>query len=85
MFKDFNRLAGRVIEAEPIRAVPAAQLSAIEKEPAQDASVRRHLDLKARLHELLLDRLNLSVIDKVQPAELRREIMNLVPQLLVEE
>ena len=85
MFKDFKMLSGRVVEAEPARAVPAAQVPLVEKEAAQDANVRRHLDLKARLHELLLDRLNLSVIDKVQPAELRREIMNLVPQLLVEE
>ena len=85
MFKDFHRLSGRTIEAEPVRAVPPPQAAAVEMEPPLDESVREHLDLKARLHGLLLDRLNLNVIDKVQPAELRREIMTLVPQLLIEE
>jgi len=47
-----------------------------------DAALLSHLDLKSQLHEELLGRLNLSLIDKVQPAELRREISNLVTEFL---
>jgi pilus assembly protein CpaF len=40
------------------------------------------LELKSRLHEVLLDRLNLSAIDKVDPEELRREVSELVNEEL---
>lgn len=53
--------------------------------PAQDAELLAHLDLKSRLHEVLLERLNLAVIDKVETADLRREVSTLVSQVLSEE
>jgi pilus assembly protein CpaF len=46
---------------------------------------REYLDLKGRMHEELLERLNLSVIDKVDRAELKRQIGSLVGQLLESE
>ncbi len=86
MFKEFNRISPRLVDNEPVRVNGAtAQSPVAEADRVQDDEIRQYLDLKARLHELLLDRLNLSVIDKVQTSELRREIMNLVPQFLAEE
>ena len=41
--------------------------------------------MKSRLHDMLLDRLNLSVVEKVEPTELRREIAGLVSTVLAEE
>lgn len=50
-----------------------------------DRALQDHLELKSRMHEALLDRLNLSMIDKVEPAELRRQIAALVSQMLEAE
>jgi len=45
----------------------------------------RWLDLKMRLHERLLEELNLSAIDKVPEADLRREVAAIVSDLLASE
>jgi pilus assembly protein CpaF len=50
-----------------------------------DQNLQSYLELKSRLHEGLLDRLNLSMIDKVQRPELKRQIASLVTQLLHSE
>ena len=50
-----------------------------------DTQLQARLELKSRFHESLLDRLNLSMIDKVDPKELRREVGNLVSAFLQEE
>ena len=42
-------------------------------------------NLKVTLHQRLLDMLNLSVIDKMAPEDFRREIGEMVRELLVEE
>ena len=44
-----------------------------------------HTDLKMHLHQRLLDMINLSVIDKMQPEVFRKEIGEIVRELLVEE
>jgi pilus assembly protein CpaF len=54
-------------------------------EEPQDKELLAHLELKSRLHEVLLERLNLAVIDKVEPEELGREVSGLVSQVLAEE
>ncbi|MEZ5824386.1 MAG: CpaF family protein [Geminicoccaceae bacterium] len=51
----------------------------------RDSELSRWLDLKTRLHERLLEELNLSAIDKVAPADLRREVGAIVSELLAEE
>ncbi len=72
---------------------PAATFAAPKPAPAPapaadvtqpDAGVEARLDLKSRLHARLLDQLNLSVLDKVQSSELRREIADLVSVFLKE-
>lgn len=90
MFKDFVlRRTDRKSEA------PAPQATATAASPAKsgnvvpyrkiDDSLRQYLDLKSRLHEELLGRLNLTVLDKVDRAELRREIGSLVHDFLAAE
>lgn len=64
------------------RVLPVAP---IERGPAIDPELRDWLDLKSSLHEALLDRLNLSVLDKVEEGELKRQISALVAQLLVQQ
>ena len=52
---------------------------------ADEATLVKELELKSRLHQALLDRLNFSVIDKVDPEELQREVATLVSQFTAEE
>jgi pilus assembly protein CpaF len=54
----------------------------LEPAVAQDAE---RLELKSRLHDVLLERLNLAVIDKIEEDELRREVSSLVSIALKEE
>lgn len=83
MFTQFTRSQkpsnGAVVEL----AKAAATVTAPEPSP-QEAELVARLELKSELHEVLLERLNLSVIDKVQPEELRREVATLVSQVLSE-
>ena len=75
MFKNFNKRGpealadGKIVLLNPGQEAPAAAQPA----PEEDLELLRSLELKSRLHDALLDRLNLSVIDKVVPEELRRE------------
>ncbi|MCV6824436.1 MULTISPECIES: CpaF family protein [Halocynthiibacter] len=49
---------------------------------ADDAELLKSLELKRRLHDALLDRLNLSIIDKIEPEDLRHEVSVLVNETL---
>ena len=51
----------------------------------EDDQLRRWLDLKTRLHERLLEELNLSAIEKVGKADLRREVATIVNEMLTSE
>ena len=86
MFKNFTRSGGsqdsNVVEMATAAVLP--RLSVPERNP-EDVALLDRLDLKSRLHEKLLDRLNLAVIDKVHRDELRREVSKVVSQLLAEE
>jgi pilus assembly protein CpaF len=48
----------------------------------EESKLAEWLELKSDLHNALLERLNLSVIDKVERAELRREVAQVVTQNL---
>ena len=90
MFKDFvMRRSDRKADAPLARQAPVADTPAkpINIVPYRkiDDSLRQYLDLKSRLHEELLGRLNLTVLDKVDRAELRREIGGLVHDFLAAE
>jgi pilus assembly protein CpaF len=84
MFQQFRK------EQKAERPRPAP-LAAITKAPEPDRFAEQDprstfwLDLKTRLHERLLDMLNLSAIDKVAPSDLRREVSTIVNELLAKE
>ncbi|SFC07767.1 CpaF family protein [Tropicimonas isoalkanivorans] len=89
MFKNFSKRAIAETDGKVV-ALPGA-LSSVSEERArqvpteQERELGEFLQLKSRLHDALLDRLNLSVIDKIQPDDLRREVASLVSQVLSEE
>ncbi|MEO1538153.1 MAG: CpaF family protein [Pseudomonadota bacterium] len=88
MFKGFGKTGGSQTEADasaPQETAQEAQERALRSLNTPDAKLTERLELKNRLHTALLERLNLSVIDKVQTEELRREVANLVQQVLAEE
>ncbi len=83
MFKEFRARRGgtgaEVVEIDTRRAPAEAA------HPEIDTELQAHLELKSRMHEALLERLNLSVIDKVEKSELRRQVAALVTQLLEQD
>jgi pilus assembly protein CpaF len=97
MFKDFVLRQGeRPSQAKKPPAPPGAASSAPSgngAKPGQeitpyreiDHALRAYLDLKSRLHDELLGRLNLAVLDKVERSELRKEISTLVQDFLAAE
>ena len=91
MFKSFGKNgtnAPAPVNGENVVGMDAAQRvtsTALKSLTKQDKELTDRLELKSRLHEALLERLNLSVIDKVQTEELRREVANLAQAVLAEE
>ena len=90
MFRQFSQIKGDVDTVGNGAAQPAAVAikTEIETLPAfndHDPRGTFWIDLKTRLHERLLDMLNLSAIDKVAPSDLRREVSTIVNQLLAKE
>lgn len=91
MFKAFgksdDKTPGKAPGAvpDPTEAASRVTASALRSLNPRDKDLSDRLELKSRLHEALLERLNLSVIDKVQTEELRREVANLAQAVLAEE
>ncbi|MCU9847843.1 CpaF family protein [Defluviimonas sp. WL0024] len=86
MFKQFTRTEKPVDpKIVAIGARAPRQEAAPAAPTAEESELMARLELKSKLHDVLLDRLNLAVIDRVQPDELRREVAALVSQALTEE
>lgn len=96
MFKDFD-LRRRQPKGER-HAAPAVPADTMDRESRHaaaplvaspyreiDEALRARLDLKSRLHEELLGRLNLAVLDRVERSALKREISGLVNDTLAAE
>jgi len=67
-------------------AAPAPEVTLQDRQRAErDEQLSRWLDLKTRLHERLLEELNLAAIEKVAKADLRREVAAIVNELLTSE
>ncbi|HEX6114872.1 MAG TPA: CpaF family protein [Geminicoccaceae bacterium] len=83
----FSRFATRNERdaAAPNGATPAAAVPPDPRQTEQDEQLGRWLDLKTRLHERLLEELNLSAIEKVAKPDLRREVAAIVNELLTSE
>ncbi|MDU8946031.1 CpaF family protein [Ovoidimarina sediminis] len=85
MFKNFNKRAPEA-EANVIALKPEVAAFRPEDDLSQeDRDLIKLLELKSRLHEALLDRLNYAVIDKVVPEDLRREVAALVTEVVTSE
>jgi len=90
MFRQFTQVHGEVANTE--RA--SGSQGTIDVKPESDPlpAFNDHdprgtfwIDLKTRLHERLLDMLNLSAIEQVAPSDLRREVSTIVNELLARE
>jgi pilus assembly protein CpaF len=69
----------------PIRPDAEQEISAAILAPGRDEAEEERIELKSRLHNQLLDHLNLAVIDKIEEETLRGEIGKLVTNALREE
>lgn len=90
MFRSFHRTADAAapVAANVVPMLPTAARPAPAPRPGpspEEIALTERLELKSRLHDVLLDRLNLNVIDKVAPEDLRREVAGLVTQVLASE
>ncbi len=86
MFRKFNQEVGQPQpKIVPLPVTPALRELPPGRDTAADSGLMEWLQLKSRLHDELLERLNLSVIDKVREEDLRREILGLVKGFLAGE
>lgn len=89
MFGQFTRTGktagAKVIEFGGKSTPPAPTTVADPLEATRDSELVARLELKSRLHDVLLERLNLAVLDKVEIEELRREVAALVSKVLTDE
>jgi len=92
MFRDFvgrrgdaGKQAPGTLRLVPPQPDPLPAQPVMHKPAGIDAALRARLDLKSSLHELLLSRLNLAVLDRVERSELKAEIGTLVLDYLKAE
>ncbi|MFD1156582.1 CpaF family protein [Roseovarius aestuarii] len=88
MFKSFTKTSAAASPDDNVIVLNNDQLEAdalAERQTQEERELVEFLELKSRLHEALLDRLNFSVIEKVEPQELRREVATLVGEVLTAE
>jgi pilus assembly protein CpaF len=85
MFKNFSKRSSADTNVVALNA-DAPVVAGLEAEiTAEEKEFVKFLELKSRLHEALLDRLNFSVIDKIVPEDLRREVAALVAEFVAAE
>jgi pilus assembly protein CpaF len=89
MFREFVGRKAAKTDQSPVIQLVADNTGPSEEETmrlaAERASESDHIELKARMHNRLLDTLNLAVIDKIEEETLRGEIGKLVTVGLREE
>ena len=89
MFREFVGRKAAKTDQSPVIQLVADNTGPSEEEKmrlaAERASESDHIELKARMHNRLLDTLNLAVIDKIEEETLRGEIGKLVTVGLREE
>lgn len=86
MFKEYrSRRADQKSNVLPLELPVAVPAAAKAQHEEIDEELQAHLELKNRLHGELLDRMNLSLVDKVERSELKRQIASLVSGLVEAE
>jgi pilus assembly protein CpaF len=68
-----------------VQLTPATVVKGAAPHYEIDVELQNWLALKSSLHEAMLNRVNLSVIDKMDPVEVKRQIAGLVSQLLLDQ
>jgi pilus assembly protein CpaF len=84
MFNDYISRR-KAVPANVVQLKPVNVEQDVPPMPEIDLDLQNWLELKSSLHEAMLDRLNLSVIDKVDAVEFKRQIAGLVTQLLADQ
>jgi len=86
MFKDFVNIGKGGAKGEKVLPFARAEKPAPAPLPVilfpEDPALQAALELKSRMHDVLLERLNLAAIEKVELEELRREVAALVNEEL---
>ncbi len=82
--KTANVVANDTSPAVAAQATKATQATPTQQDVALD-KLSQYTELKMRMHQRLLDMINLSVIDKMTPEDFHNEIGELVRELLLEE
>ncbi len=86
MFKEYrSRRADQKSNVLPLDRAIEIPVPVQAQHETIDEDLQAHLELKNRLHGELLDRMNLSLIDKVERSELKRQIASLVSGLVEAE
>lgn len=73
------------LPAPPAAAISPLPASAVEPAQKQVLLSQRLLDAKVRMHRKLIEEINLSALEKLPEAEMRREVHQLVAQYIVTE
>lgn len=82
----FSDLKGKKSpSADAPEARPAAPLAARELAAPMSDATRDYLELKVRLHQRLIEEINLNVLDRFNRAELKHEIGGAIGWLLADE
>jgi pilus assembly protein CpaF len=83
----FSKPNGVAPAAAPASPAPLLSEAGILKQPGSplQSYAPAYIDLKLRLHQQMLDIMNLSVIDKMPQEQIRREVGELVKELLSKE
>ncbi len=86
MFGDFKKKSKPQNDKKTVVEMPRPGGGSLllERKP-NTVALQKRLDLKQRLHDELLDQLNLSLIDKVEVGELRNEISMIVRDFMAAE
>lgn len=89
MFNRFSQSAasGSRFAATPARPMGAVAAPAPESDVPSQATREEHarLELKMRLHQQLLEMMNLQAIEKMEPEQFRREVGDMISELLARE
>ena len=75
-----NGAAGPILTRREAAPAPAAPVLS-----GDAAALHDYLDLKVRLHQRLIEEINLSVLDRVDRSELKREISGAIGRLIASE
>jgi pilus assembly protein CpaF len=78
-----KRAASEAVVAEP--AAIANIVAQAEPNGVQSTEMQRLLALKVRIHQQLLERVNLALLDKLPPEQVREEVGTIIVDLLVED